>query len=136
MDYFERVGVFNNEASFYITQQRYADAEAVLRGAVVDAANLPSTMNVIRRRVRDMLAGVLRSEGKDGEADELMSTLVTLQRPAGNLSARLDDLTGPETDLARARQYLEQGEQHRSQSRGSLGGNGGHGLASRFPDRD
>jgi tetratricopeptide (TPR) repeat protein len=111
MDCFERVGVFNNAAGFYLTQKRYADAEAVLRQAVDDAANLPSTRNFIPRQVRNMLAGVLRSEGKDGEADELMSTLVPSQTPAGNLSARLDDLTGPETDLARARQYLKEGKQ-------------------------
>jgi Flp pilus assembly protein TadD len=55
--------VFNNAASFYLTQKRYADAEAVLRHAVDDAANLPSTMAFKARRVRNMLADVLRSEG-------------------------------------------------------------------------
>jgi tetratricopeptide (TPR) repeat protein len=111
MDCFERVLVFNNAAEFYLTQKRYADAEAVLRQAVDDAANLPSTTGFKGRWVRNMLADVLRSQGKDGEADELMSTPVPSQTPARNLSARLDDLTGPETDLARARQYLKQGKQ-------------------------
>ena len=110
MDCFWQVMLFSNAANFYMAQKRYPDAEAVLRRAVDSAADIPSTKGPVLQGVRTMLASVLRSEGKDEEAEQLMSAPVPMPPPVQNARAN-PDLTGPLSDLDRVRQYAEQGRQ-------------------------
>ena len=110
LDCFRQVMLFSNAANFYMTEKRYPDAEAVLRQALDSAVELPFTRGPILQGVRSMLASVLRSEGKDEEAEQITSAPVPSPPPAENSRAN-PDLTGPLSDLDRARQYAEQGRQ-------------------------
>ena len=69
-------------------------------------ADVPPPLKPLIVRVRAELAGVLREEGKEAEAEELLSS--ELAPAAVNPQAR-PDLTGPLDDLNRARQYHAQG---------------------------
>lgn len=113
MDCFERIGLFENAASFYATEKRYPEAEALLRQAMDSAVDLPPAE---RDPVgaRDMLARVLISEGKNAEAEQLVSTPVTRSSPRGNIPPNLD-LAAPLSDLRLADQYKAQGRQEEAE---------------------
>ena len=106
MDCYELAGLYGNASSFYTAQKRFAEAEAVLRQAAEAVADVPPPLKPLIVRVRAELAGVLREEGKEAEAEELLSS--ELAPAAVNPQAR-PDLTGPLDDLNRARQYHAQG---------------------------
>jgi tetratricopeptide (TPR) repeat protein len=113
MDCFERIGLFENAASFYATQKRYPEAEALLRQAMDPAVDLPTSERDFMR-ARDMLARVLISEGKNAEAEELVSTPVARSSLRGSIPSNLD-LAAPLRDLSLADQHKAQGRQQEAE---------------------
>ena len=113
MDCYELTGLYSNASSFYTAQKRFAEAEAVLRQAAEAVANVQPPLRPLIVKVRAELAGVLREEGKQSEAEELLSS--ELAPASVNRQAR-PDLTGPLNDLNRARQYHAQGRDQEAES--------------------
>lgn len=106
MDCDELAGLYGNASSFYMAQKRFTEAEAVLRQAAEAVANVQPPLRSLLVRVRAELAAVLREEGKEAEAQELLAS--ELAPASVNPQAR-PDLTGPLDDLNRARQYHAKG---------------------------
>jgi tetratricopeptide (TPR) repeat protein len=106
IDCYELTVLYGNVSSFYMTQKRFAEAEAVLRQAAEAVADVQPPLKPLIVKVRAELAAVLREEGKEAEAEEILSS--ELAPASVNPQAR-PDLTGPLDDLNRARQYHAQG---------------------------
>jgi tetratricopeptide (TPR) repeat protein len=106
MDCAELAGLYGNASGFYMAQKRFAEAEAVLRQAAEAVANVPPPLRPLIVKVRAELAAVLREEGKEAEAEELLASELA---PASVNPQAHPDLTGPLDDLNRARQYHTQG---------------------------
>ena len=106
MDCYELTGLYGNASSFYMAQKRFAEAEAVLRQSAEAVADVQPPLRPLIVKVRAELAGVLREEGKEAEAEELLSSELA---PAPVNPQTRPDLTGPLDDLNRARQYHAQG---------------------------
>ena len=106
MDCYELTGLYGNASSFYMAQKRFAEAEAVLRQSAEAVADVQPPLRPLIVRVRAELAGVLREEGKEAEAEELLSSELA---PAPVNPQTRPDLTGPLDDLNRATQYRAQG---------------------------
>jgi len=106
MSSFERSMIFAGAADFQKQQKRYEEAEPWLRRAVEVAAGLPSAHASLRLQFSASLAEVLRLEGKEDEAERL----VTEPPPASNTAQADPDSTNAENDSLRARQYKEQGK--------------------------
>jgi tetratricopeptide (TPR) repeat protein len=106
MDCDELAGLYGNASSFYMAQKRSTEAEAVLRQAIESVANVQPPLRPLLVRVRAQLVAVLREQGKEAEAEELLASELA---PASVNPRARPDLTGPHDDLNRARQYHAQG---------------------------
>jgi tetratricopeptide (TPR) repeat protein len=102
---FERAMVLGQVADFYTRQNRYQEAEPLLRRAVELAAELPPQQRSALFQFRARLVELLRQEGKEDEADRLSAE----PPPPVTAAQAGPDLTGALNDSLRARQYKEQG---------------------------
>jgi tetratricopeptide (TPR) repeat protein len=107
----ERMFTFMNVAQFYDHRKDFAQAEAFYRQALEAASQLQPTLASWSLTVRSLLAHVLQEEGNTNQADAILAEPPSQPMPAppvpGGSRVR-PDISGPLTDLARAKQFASE----------------------------
>jgi tetratricopeptide (TPR) repeat protein len=109
----DRVFTYSEIAAFYDRREQFSQAEALYRRASDFASQLQPSLAVWSLNVRSELAHVIEEEGNPNQADAVLAAPtppITVPRPPGAPAVR-HDLSGPLSDLARAKQYESEGEQ-------------------------
>ncbi len=109
MDGFHRLGVIQSAAMFYQIQKSYAEAEALRKRALDMAQASPQRNGLDIALLRRDLAFVYRAEGKQEEADELLSTPLPPDAATKKVG-RDPDISSPMIDRMRAEDYKVAGK--------------------------
>jgi tetratricopeptide (TPR) repeat protein len=109
----DRVFTYSGIAAFYDKRKQFSQAEALYRRALDFASQLQPSLAVWSLNVRSQLAHVIAEEGNPNQADAVLAAPtppIPAPRPPGAPAVR-HDLSGPLSDLSRAKQYESDGEQ-------------------------
>jgi tetratricopeptide (TPR) repeat protein len=107
----ERMFTYSSAADFYDRQKNLSQAEALYRQAVDASQHLQLSMRIWPLNMRAQLARVLAEEGKRDEAHALLNEPPEPipAPPFYDTYSPRPDLSGPMGDLARAGQYVQEG---------------------------
>jgi hypothetical protein len=103
-----KVQVLFRTAEFYRNQERYPEAELLLRETLEMGSGLAPRHRAMLVDIRARLAEVLRKEGKTDEAERLLAEPVP-QGPVSSTTVEATDGMGSWNDYLQARVYKEQG---------------------------